>query len=130
MAWMTLYPRNFFVVAIFLVFPLIFVLDLIWLESAGGLGGVLIEAHGLVFDLIVFGIVLPIARDSISCELSCGFHTLAKRSILVHSRRGDAVGGVDESLAGNSSLADTSVLIKHRMHSLKLEMFIGQQLQK
>lgn len=60
MAWMTLYPRNFFVVAILLVFPLIFILDLIWLESAGGLGGVLIEAHGLVFDLIVFGIVLSL----------------------------------------------------------------------
>jgi len=56
-AWMILSPIRFFIAAILLIVPLIFILDLFWLKAAGGFGGVLIEAHGLVFDLIVFGVI-------------------------------------------------------------------------
>ena len=56
-AWMILSPIRFFIAAILLIVPLIFILDLFWLKAAGGFGGVLVEAHGLVFDLIVFGVI-------------------------------------------------------------------------
>ena len=57
-AWMIFSPNRFFIVAIAIFFPLIVALDWFWFKDWDDLKNVLVEAHGLLFDLIVFGIIL------------------------------------------------------------------------
>lgn len=57
-AWMIVSPIRFFIVAIAIFFPLIVALDWFWFKDWDDLKNVLVEAHGLLFDLIVFGIIL------------------------------------------------------------------------
>lgn len=59
-AWMILSPIWFFVVTLALFFPLIFGLDLFLFKSFEDWKNVLVEANGLVFDLVVFGIIFAL----------------------------------------------------------------------
>ena len=54
-SWFTKKPTRFFIVGFVEVLLIVGFLDIYYL---GKLGGVLVEAHGLVFDLFIFGIVL------------------------------------------------------------------------
>jgi uncharacterized protein YjbI with pentapeptide repeats len=59
-AWMIVSPIRFFIVAIAIFFPLILGLDLFWFKDGDDFKNVLVEAHGLIFDLVVFGIILAL----------------------------------------------------------------------
>lgn len=59
-AWMIVYPRRFFIVAIAIFFPLIVGLDLFFFKDGNDWINVLVEAHGLVFDLVVFGFIVEV----------------------------------------------------------------------
>ncbi|HMQ46916.1 MAG TPA: pentapeptide repeat-containing protein [Saprospiraceae bacterium] len=59
-AWMIVSPIRFFLVAIAFFFPLILWLDLSWFKDSDDLKNVLVEAHGLLFDLLVFGVILAL----------------------------------------------------------------------
>ena len=60
-SWFVKQPTRFFIVGFIEVLLIVGFLDIYYL---GKLGGVLVEAHGLVFDLFIFGIVLT-AYDAI-----------------------------------------------------------------
>ncbi|MDZ4703782.1 MAG: hypothetical protein SH848_07630 [Saprospiraceae bacterium] len=56
-AWFVAQPIR---AALLFFIPLLLILDLLFFEWPKGLNDGLIEAHGVVFDLLVFGIVLDV----------------------------------------------------------------------
>lgn len=56
--WSIIFPIRSFVIAFVIVLVIVAILDYFWLGWLDGKVNVLVEAHGLLFDLLVFGVIL------------------------------------------------------------------------
>lgn len=56
--WSIVFPIRSFVIAFAIVLVTVAILDYSWLIWKEGRDNVLVEAHGLLFDLLVFGVIL------------------------------------------------------------------------